>query len=239
MSEHAPANPWDRRLGFWWIAEDHPDSPAIVESPDGARTYGELAGDAHQLVHLFRSLGAGQGDPIGVLADNGNTLIEVSLASQEGGLPLHPAQHPPHRARARRDHGALGRQGARDRRALRSPARRPRHRRARVSRVLAVGHIDGVPSLAEARAAHPRTEPDRPLARAACSSTPRAPPASPRASAARSPTATSARSRTTPPSSAGRSTSDRSTARCSCRPACSTAARTATTWAVCTSATRS
>ena len=84
------SHPWDRRLGFWWIAEDHPEAPAIVESPDGQRTYGELAGDAHQLVHLFRSLGAAQGDVVSVLTDNGNTLIEVSLACQESGLRFTP-----------------------------------------------------------------------------------------------------------------------------------------------------
>src|SRR5215217_3977808 len=84
------SNLWDRRLGFWWIAEDHPGLPAIIDSPDGARTYAELAGDAHQLVHLFRSLGAGIGEGVAVLAENGNALIEVSLASNEGGLHFTP-----------------------------------------------------------------------------------------------------------------------------------------------------
>ena len=51
--------------------------------------------------------------------------------------------------------------------------------------------------------------------------------------AAASRRATSARSPTTAPCSVGPSTSGPSTARCSCRPACSTAARTATTWAGC------
>jgi long-chain acyl-CoA synthetase len=31
-------NPWDRRLGFWWIADDQPETPAILESPEGPRT---------------------------------------------------------------------------------------------------------------------------------------------------------------------------------------------------------
>ena len=83
-------NPWDRRLGFWWIAEDQPELPAILEGPDGPRTYGELAGDAHQIANLFRSLGANAGDAVGVLADNGNTLIECSLAAHESGLRLIP-----------------------------------------------------------------------------------------------------------------------------------------------------
>src|SRR5262245_51317214 len=84
------ATEWDRRLGFWWIADDHPDMPAILVSPDGARTYAELAGDAHQLVHLFRSRGLRRGDVVAALADNGNTIIEISLATSESGLQFTP-----------------------------------------------------------------------------------------------------------------------------------------------------
>jgi long-chain acyl-CoA synthetase len=84
---------WDQRLGVWWIADDHPDEPAILESPDGLRTYRELAEGAHQLVHLFRSLGAEGGDVVAAMLGNGVPLIEVSLACQEAGLlfiPLNP-----------------------------------------------------------------------------------------------------------------------------------------------------
>ena len=83
-------SPWDRRLGFWWIAEDQPDAAAILESPDGPRTYGELAGDAHQLVHLWRSMGIEPGDVVAALVDNGNTLIECALATHEAGLQFTP-----------------------------------------------------------------------------------------------------------------------------------------------------
>ena len=81
---------WDQRLGVWWIAEDHPDRPAIVDSPQGSRTYAELAGGAHQLVHLFRALGATRGDPVAVLLPNSVTIVEVSLACQEAGLAFIP-----------------------------------------------------------------------------------------------------------------------------------------------------
>jgi len=83
-------HPWDRRLGFWWIAEDHPDAPAIAASPEGSFTYGELAGRAHQLVHLFRARGLTAGDSVAVLADNGITLPEVSLACQQSGMRMLP-----------------------------------------------------------------------------------------------------------------------------------------------------
>ena len=81
---------WNQRLGFWWIAEDHPHSPAVVASPEGPRTYSELAGGAHQLVHLFRASGAKAGDPVAALLPNGLTMVEVSLACQEAGLLFLP-----------------------------------------------------------------------------------------------------------------------------------------------------
>ena len=103
--------------------------------------------------------------------------------------------------------------------------------------VLAVGHIDGVPSLAEARAAHPRTEP-----------TDRSPgglfvytsgtTGKPKGIRRPIPDGDVGQVANAAAVFGARSTSDRSRGRCSCRPACSTAARTATTWAACTSATR-
>ncbi|MCU4186865.1 AMP-binding protein [Acidiferrimicrobium sp. IK] len=80
-----------QRLGFWWIAEDHPDLPAVVSSPSGTRTYGELAGDAHQLVHALRAAGLVDGDVVAVLAANDIGIVRASLATQEAGwyfLPL-------------------------------------------------------------------------------------------------------------------------------------------------------
>jgi long-chain acyl-CoA synthetase len=134
--------------------------PAIIEGPDGPRTYGELAGDAHQLVHLFRSLGAGEGDAIGVLVDNGNTLIETSLACQESGIHLIPlnVHLTAHELAAIMEHSQAKVLVIGDRFAdLLSGL----DTTALDLRVLAVGAITGVESLAEARAVHPRTIPDR------------------------------------------------------------------------------
>jgi len=159
MTDGARQHPWDRRLGFWWIAEDRPDAPAIVESPDGSRTYGELAGDAHQLVHLFRSLGATTGDPVGVIADNGNTLIEVSLACQESGLHFIPlnVHLTAHELSAIMVHSGckvlvIGERFA--------PLLAGLDAEALGLQVLVVGRIDGVPSIADARRPFPRTVPD-------------------------------------------------------------------------------
>ena len=150
--------PWDQRLGFWWIAEDHPDHPAILVSPDGPRTYAELAGDAHQLVHLFRHLGAGAGDAIGVAADNGNTLIEASLACQESGMLMIPLNT--HLAAAEVA-AIMDNSGAKilliEERLAGLLAELPGT--AAPPTVVAIGTIDGVTSLADARSSHPRTAP--------------------------------------------------------------------------------
>ena len=151
-------NPWDRRLGFWWIADDEPDVPAILESPDGQRTYGELAGDAHQVANLFRSLGASSGDAVGVLADNGNTLIECSLAAQESGLHFIPLNThlTAHELAAIMEHSGakvlvIGERFANLLDGLDA--------KALGLTVVAVGSIQDVTSLADARANLPRTPP--------------------------------------------------------------------------------
>lgn len=151
-------NPWDQRLGFWWVAEDHPGLPAVIDSPDGPRTYADLAGDAHQLVHLFRSLGATNDEAVAVLADNGNTLIEVSLACQESGLhfvPLNTHLTGPELAAIMEHSGTkvlvIGERFAALLEGI-DAASLGLH-------LLVIGTIAGLPSLATARRAHPRTEP--------------------------------------------------------------------------------
>lgn len=80
-----------QRLGFWWIAQDHPELCAVVSSPSGSCTFGELAGDAHQRVHALRADGVADGDAVAVLAPNDVEIVRWSLACQEAGwyfLPL-------------------------------------------------------------------------------------------------------------------------------------------------------
>ena len=79
---------WNRRLGFWYLVEDHPDALAVAESPDGGYTYAELAGLAHQTVHALRSLSIPDGATVGVLAPNGILPIQMTLACQEAGWRL-------------------------------------------------------------------------------------------------------------------------------------------------------
>jgi long-chain acyl-CoA synthetase len=88
-------NPWDQRLGFWWIAEDHPDLPAVVASPTGETlTFGELAGRAHRVVHALRARGIDAGEIVAYALPNGVDILVWQLALQEGGyhaVALNPA----------------------------------------------------------------------------------------------------------------------------------------------------
>jgi long-chain acyl-CoA synthetase len=84
-------HPWDRRLGVWWIAQDRPETMAVLDSPSGPLTYGELTGRAHQIVHGLRGAGVETGQPVAVMLGNGVDIIEVSMACNEAGwyfLPL-------------------------------------------------------------------------------------------------------------------------------------------------------
>jgi long-chain acyl-CoA synthetase len=88
-------HPWDRRLGFWWVAEDHPELPAVVECPSAIElTFGELAGRAHQLAHALRARGLEVGDIVAYVLPNDVDVLYWQLATQESGLQfisLNPA----------------------------------------------------------------------------------------------------------------------------------------------------
>ena len=80
-------HPWRQRLGVWWIAEEHPDLPAIAYCPSGVTlSFAELARRAHQLVHALRSRGLVAGDTIAYDLPNDVDMIVWQLATQESGL---------------------------------------------------------------------------------------------------------------------------------------------------------
>src|ERR1700691_1482 len=89
--EHA----WDRRLGFWYIAEDHPNLPAVVASPSGTTfSFGGLAGRAHHVGPALRASGIGPGDIFAYALPNDVDMLYWQLAAQEGGfqsISLNPA----------------------------------------------------------------------------------------------------------------------------------------------------
>ena len=79
-------HPWDRPLGLWYLAEHHPDHPAVLSSPSGGPvTTGELAARAHRIVHALRALGAGHGDVIGLVLPNDVDIVVWQLAVTEAG----------------------------------------------------------------------------------------------------------------------------------------------------------
>jgi long-chain acyl-CoA synthetase len=88
-------HPWDQRLGLWWIAEDRPDQPAIVDSASGrTATFGELAGRAHQIVHGLRARGLATGDIVAYALPNDIDIVWWQYALQESGMhaiALNPA----------------------------------------------------------------------------------------------------------------------------------------------------
>lgn len=80
-------HPWDRRLGVWWIAEDHPEAPAIVTSPSGRTlTFGALAAAAHRVANALRAQGLRDGDVVAYALPNDVDAVIWQLATTEIGL---------------------------------------------------------------------------------------------------------------------------------------------------------
>lgn len=80
-------HPWDRRLGVWWIAEDHPDAPAIAESPSGRTlTFAELVAAAHRVANALRGQGLRDGQVVAYALPNDVDAVIWQLATMEIGL---------------------------------------------------------------------------------------------------------------------------------------------------------
>lgn len=80
-------HPWDRRLGVWWISEDHPDAPAVVASPSGRTlTFGALAAAAHRVANALRANGLRDGDVVAYALPNDVDAVIWQLATTEIGL---------------------------------------------------------------------------------------------------------------------------------------------------------
>ena len=80
-------HPWDQRLGVWWIAEDHPDAPAIVDSPSGRTlTFAELVAAAHRVANALRAQGLHEGDVVAYALPNDVDAVIWQLATNEIGL---------------------------------------------------------------------------------------------------------------------------------------------------------
>jgi long-chain acyl-CoA synthetase len=150
-------SPWEQRLGFWWIAEDHPTRPAIAASPAGALTYGELAGRAHQLVHLLRSRGLQPGDAVAALVPNGVDVVACYLACNEAGwffIPLNTFLTPGEVATIVEHSGARGLVAHEQ-----FAAQLAGVDRSALAAAFAIGAVDGFEPLGDALADQPTTTP--------------------------------------------------------------------------------
>jgi long-chain acyl-CoA synthetase len=147
-----------QRLGVWWIAEDHPEQPAILEAPSGSRSFAELIGQAHRITHALRALGLERGDTVAVLLPNDVQIVEWSLACEQGGFYF--VMLNPHLS-AREIAGVLDASGAAVLvgHELHADAMTELGAKPGLRAVLAIGAIAGVMSADEFLAPHPTTPP--------------------------------------------------------------------------------
>ncbi|MEE2662875.1 MAG: AMP-binding protein [Myxococcota bacterium] len=148
-----------QRLGVWCIAEDHPEAPAILASPSGSRSFGELVGQAHRIVHALRAAGLRRGDAVAVLLPNDLHIVEWSLACEESGFYF--VMLNPHLS-AKEIAGVLDASGAAVLvgHELHAAAMSELVGNPGLLAILAIGEIPGVMSVEEFLAPHPTTLPD-------------------------------------------------------------------------------
>ncbi|HWH31419.1 MAG TPA: acyl-CoA synthetase [Egibacteraceae bacterium] len=79
--------------GFWMRAAAEPGRRLLVE-PDGTEHHaGELAAASNRLVHGLRDLGLARGDVVAVYLPNCAEVVELLMATQQGGWYLVPINH--------------------------------------------------------------------------------------------------------------------------------------------------
>lgn len=80
-------------LGFWALAQESPDRPAVI-TPDGNELCaGELLGRANRVVHALARKGVGVGDVVATVLPNCVEMIEIYLAALQAGWYLVPINH--------------------------------------------------------------------------------------------------------------------------------------------------
>jgi long-chain acyl-CoA synthetase len=77
-------------LGFWEMAEKHPDQIAIVDADHNTITFKELAIATNQVVHGLRSLGLQRGDTIALLSNNSIPMLQTTLGASQTGIYVTP-----------------------------------------------------------------------------------------------------------------------------------------------------
>ena len=81
----------DAPLGFWRIATDQPDRPALYADADGQTyTFGDLHARANQVANGLRAMGLTAGDTVAVALPNTVQYFEVVLGCVQIGLYCTP-----------------------------------------------------------------------------------------------------------------------------------------------------
>jgi long-chain acyl-CoA synthetase len=77
-------------VGFWKLAQQHPDELAVVDPEYHELSRGELLAAANQLVHGLRQLGLEDGDVIATVLPNGAPMLELFMAASQAGWYITP-----------------------------------------------------------------------------------------------------------------------------------------------------
>jgi long-chain acyl-CoA synthetase len=80
-------------LGFFRLAENHPDALALVDPSGREWSRGELLGACNRVTHGLRALGLGKGDCIATVLPNSAEMIQLYLAASQAGMYLTPINH--------------------------------------------------------------------------------------------------------------------------------------------------
>ena len=81
------------KSGFWAVAQQKPDAPALVSADEQTLTFRQLEARANQLSNALRSLGLGPDDHVAILMNNEPAWIELFLATLQTGIYLTPINY--------------------------------------------------------------------------------------------------------------------------------------------------
>lgn len=77
-------------LGFWRIAERHPDWVAVVDADDTRYTAGDVLARANRIAGGLRAMGLRDGDAVATVLPNVPDMVAINLAATQIGLYLTP-----------------------------------------------------------------------------------------------------------------------------------------------------
>ena len=77
-------------IGFWAIAQEEPDSIAVVDPDERVITRGELLASSNRIAHRLQELGLQRGDGVAWVIHNSREFLEMFLAATQIGLYATP-----------------------------------------------------------------------------------------------------------------------------------------------------